>query len=84
VRQVCRILRDETGLNAVALSGGVWQNMALLQRTVDRLDIDGFEVYVHRLVPPNDGGLSLGQAAVANAQASMTNRECRKRLNLCA
>jgi len=83
VRQVCRILRDETGLNAVALSGGVWQNMALLQRTVDRLDIDGFEVYVHRLVPPNDGGLSLGQAAVANAQASMTNRECRKRLNLC-
>ncbi len=70
VGQVCRLLRDETGLNTVALSGGVWQNVALLQRTQDRLHEDGFEVYVHQLVPPNDGGLSLGQAAVANAQAN--------------
>jgi hydrogenase maturation protein HypF len=66
VAQVCRTLRDESGLNQVALSGGVWQNVTLLARTLDRLQADGFTVYTHRLVPPNDGGLALGQAAVAN------------------
>jgi len=68
VAQVCGALRDETGLNEVALSGGVWQNMTLLAKTLDRLHAGGFTVYVHRLVPPNDGGLALGQAAVANSQ----------------
>ncbi len=66
VVQVCRSLRDESGLSQVALSGGVWQNATLLARTLDRLQADGFTVYTHRLVPPNDGGLALGQAAVAN------------------
>jgi hydrogenase maturation protein HypF len=66
VAQVCRTLRDETGLNEVALSGGVWQNTTLLAKTLDRLQPAGFTVYTHRLVPPNDGGLALGQAAIAN------------------
>jgi hydrogenase maturation protein HypF len=66
VAQVCGRLRDEAGLNEVALSGGVWQNTTLLAKTLDRLQGDGFSVYTHRLVPPNDGGLSLGQAAIAN------------------
>jgi hydrogenase maturation protein HypF len=70
VAQVCGVLRDETGLNEVALSGGVWQNMTLLAKTLDRLRAGGFTVYVHRLVPPNDGGLALGQAAIANFSAA--------------
>jgi hydrogenase maturation protein HypF len=67
VADVCRLLRDESGLNAVALSGGVWQNTTVLGKTLDRLQECGFTVYCHRVVPPNDGGLALGQAAIANA-----------------
>jgi hydrogenase maturation protein HypF len=66
VAQVCRAIRDEAELNDVALSGGVWQNATLLRRTLDLLRGDGFEVYTHRIVPPNDGGLALGQAVVAH------------------
>jgi hydrogenase maturation protein HypF len=64
--EVCRRLRDERGLNEVILSGGVWQNVTLLRRTLTLLADDGFKVYTHRLVPPNDGGLALGQAAIAS------------------
>jgi SagB-type dehydrogenase family enzyme len=66
VAQVCQTLRDESGLNEVALSGGVWQNVTLLSATLAALEEAGFTVYTHRLVPPNDGGLALGQAAVAH------------------
>ncbi|HEY63653.1 MAG TPA: carbamoyltransferase HypF [Caldilineae bacterium] len=65
---VCRRLREATGIEEVALSGGVWQNALLLERTLAHLKSAGFTVHTHRLVPPNDGGLSLGQAAVANAR----------------
>ncbi len=64
VRKACAALRDESGINTVALSGGVWQNIALLERSVARLRADGFNVLLHRQVPANDGGLSLGQALV--------------------
>jgi hydrogenase maturation protein HypF len=67
VRQVCSTLRQETGIKQVALSGGVWQNVFLLSRSVGLLQDAGFEVYLHRQVPANDGGLALGQAVVANA-----------------
>jgi hydrogenase maturation protein HypF len=63
-----RQIRDERKLGRVALSGGVFQNMFLLERTVRLLESDGFEVFTHSRVPANDGGISLGQAAVANAQ----------------
>ena len=57
----------ETGLKQVALSGGVFQNRLLLERLLHLLREDGLEALVNRHVPPNDGGLSLGQAAVAGA-----------------
>jgi hydrogenase maturation protein HypF len=64
----CRGVRGATGLEAVALSGGVFQNLLLLERVVAGLEADGFRVLVHSRVPPNDGGISLGQAAVAGAR----------------
>ncbi|MGI8586618.1 MAG: carbamoyltransferase HypF [Chloroflexia bacterium] len=64
---VCGRAREETGLGRVALSGGVFQNRLLLEQLMTRLEETGFQVYLNRQVPPNDGGLSLGQAAVAAA-----------------
>ncbi len=72
VRDVCTRARDVHGLHAVALSGGVFQNALLVSRCLTRLENAGFEVLTHRQVPPNDGGISLGQAAVA--AASLTQR----------
>jgi len=68
VVRVCQCIRDKTDLQQVALSGGVWQNMVLLTKTVDQLEQAGFSVLQHRQVPTNDGGLALGQAAVAVAR----------------
>jgi len=56
---------QNTGIREVALSGGVWQNLTLIGRTLSLLRRDGFTVYIHRQVPANDGGLSLGQAVIA-------------------
>jgi len=64
-------MRQKTGLTRVALSGGCFQNKILLEGTVDKLRNSGFDVYGHRQVPANDGGISLGQAVVA---ASMIQR----------
>jgi hydrogenase maturation protein HypF len=64
----CSALREETDLETVALSGGVFQNLLLLERTVAGLEGRGFRVLTHSRVPPNDGGISLGQAAVAGAR----------------
>jgi hydrogenase maturation protein HypF len=68
ITSVCGRLRRETSLTAVALSGGVFMNALLTTEVSEQLTADGFRVYRHRLVPPNDGGLSLGQLAVAAAQ----------------
>ena len=66
--EMCRVLRDETGLGTVALSGGCFANVILLEAVTDGLSDAGFEVLRHRQVPCNDGGISLGQAAVAAAR----------------
>lgn len=63
----CARLRADTGLTTVALSGGVFQNVLLLTRLGDLLTSDGFTVLTHHAVPTNDGGISLGQAAIAAA-----------------
>ena len=64
----CVRLRDSSGLDTVALSGGVFQNMLLLHATVTRLEARGFRVLTHSGVPCNDGGISLGQAVIAAAR----------------
>ncbi|MFQ5880094.1 MAG: carbamoyltransferase HypF [Dehalococcoidia bacterium] len=68
IKEICAQIREQHGLNAVVLSGGVFQNMFLMERAVRELSSTGFEVYIPSKVPANDGGISLGQAAVANAQ----------------
>jgi len=67
VVEVCRRIRRSNGQNNVALSGGVFQNVRLLTGTVERLTQEGFHTYTHSRVPPNDGGIALGQIAVAGA-----------------
>ena len=61
----CRAVREATGLSTAALSGGVFQNRLLLRLVTEGLAADGFTVLRHHLIPPNDGGLALGQAVHA-------------------
>jgi hydrogenase maturation protein HypF len=63
--ETCRRIRGETKLDRVCLSGGTFQNMRLLDLAVAGLRGAGFEVFLHAKVPPNDGGIALGQAAIA-------------------
>ena len=63
---VCERIAGETGLQTVALSGGCFQNRLLLALTVPRLQERGLRVLLHRQVPCNDGGISLGQAVAAH------------------
>jgi hydrogenase maturation protein HypF len=62
----CERIRDAGGASAVALSGGTFQNLLLVEQVLEFLAGKGFAVYRHRRVPTNDGGLALGQAVLAN------------------
>ena len=64
VLELAQRARQEHSLNRVALSGGVWQNMSLLTKSIHFLSREGFQVLTHHHVPPNDGGISFGQAVV--------------------
>lgn len=66
VCQVCQRIAAKTGIKQVALSGGVFQNRLLLRKTMALLEPAGFSVLTHKQVPCNDGGISLGQAVIAN------------------
>jgi hydrogenase maturation protein HypF len=61
-----QVAREKFGINEVVLSGGVWQNQVLLDLARTALTHDGFIVFTHQQTPANDGGLALGQAAVAS------------------
>ncbi len=65
VAETARRLKLKTGLARVCLSGGVFQNRYLCDRLVPKLRASGFDVFEQSIVPPNDGGIALGQAAVA-------------------
>ncbi|MFH1911121.1 MAG: carbamoyltransferase HypF [Pseudomonadota bacterium] len=64
--ETCETIRCKESLNRVVLSGGVFQNIRLLSLVTEGLKRSGFDVYTHHLVPPNDGGISLGQAVIAH------------------
>lgn len=65
--EIAQDARSETGINNVALSGGVFQNMVLFNHTIFALEKAKFKVYTHSQVPTNDGGISLGQAMIGRA-----------------
>src|SRR5262249_13186145 len=67
-QEVCEALRDRYHVADVGLTGGVFCNAVLVELTTSRLEGAGFRVHRHRFVPPNDGGLCLGQLAVAAAR----------------
>ncbi|MDB5355407.1 MAG: hypF [Phycisphaerales bacterium] len=66
ITHVCTKIHEETGIDKIALSGGVFMNALLVCDAEDKLRAEGFLVFRQRLVPPNDGGLSLGQLAIAS------------------
>jgi hydrogenase maturation protein HypF len=70
IARTCAQHAGSTGVDTVALSGGVFQNLLLLDRAVDRLTAQGLRVLTHTRVPTNDGGISLGQAAIAAATSA--------------
>ena len=80
ITAVCIEARNVNGRQKVALSGGVFQNRLLLRLTEERLMEEGFEVLRHRMVPPNDGGIAIGQAAYGMARIhTMSKRKASKK-----
>lgn len=66
VNQTCQLINERTGIKQVVLSGGTFQNRLLLRKAITLLKTSGFSVFTHKQVPCNDGGISLGQAVIAN------------------
>ncbi len=64
--EICKKIGRRSGIKIVALSGGCFQNRFLLENLSSILEKTGFEVLTHSQVPPNDGGLALGQAVIAS------------------
>ncbi|BDV44788.1 carbamoyltransferase HypF [Geotalea uraniireducens] len=70
VAEGCGRIRERDRVDRVVLSGGVFQNKLLTEMVLQLLERDGFTVFTHRLVPPNDGGLALGQAMIAGLRVT--------------
>ena len=66
IANTCQNIRDKSQISTVALSGGVFQNTLLLTLTIERLQSRGFKVLRHKMIPPNDGGIALGQSLAAH------------------
>ncbi|SHI17729.1 hydrogenase maturation protein HypF [Sporobacter termitidis DSM 10068] len=75
IADMCTRLREEHGITKVCLSGGVFQNRVLLEKTGPLLASEGFEVFLNEKVPPNDGGIALGQAYAAGHRIMNSNGE---------
>ena len=71
----CIEARKSSGRNKAALSGGVFQNRLLLRLTEERLGQEGFEVLRHHMIPPNDGGIAIGQAAYGMNRLQIAEKE---------
>jgi hydrogenase maturation protein HypF len=72
ILDVCRKIKINTGIDRVVLSGGCFQNILLLERTLNKLNPE-FNTFIHKDVPTNDGGISLGQAVIAAAKLKANN-----------
>jgi hydrogenase maturation protein HypF len=68
IAETAERLRETTGIERVALSGGVFQNVLLLRLARAALAARNLQVLTHHLIPPNDGGLALGQVVVASSR----------------
>jgi len=66
IKRLCQVISSKASITQVGLSGGVFQNRLLLRKAVSLLKTNGFTVFTHQQVPCNDGGISLGQAVIAN------------------
>ena len=63
--EIAKTIRHEYGIRQIALSGGVWQNQFLIEKTYHALEKEGFAPLIHRYLPPNDGCVAFGQALIA-------------------
>jgi hydrogenase maturation protein HypF len=70
--EVCRKIKTDTGIDRVVLSGGCFQNILLLDRTLSKLNNE-FKTFIHKDVPTNDGGISLGQAVITAEKTKINN-----------
>jgi len=68
IARIAAKLRRRSGINKVVLSGGVFQNRFLTEKTVQALEIDDFKVFTHSNIPANDLNIPIGQVAIANAR----------------
>jgi hydrogenase maturation protein HypF len=75
VAETCGRLRSSTGISTICLSGGTFQNRYLTERTATSLREIGFQVFLHSQVPPNDGGIALGQAVIANERLRQSSKK---------
>ncbi len=66
ILDVSKRIQKDTAINRVILSGGTFQNKYLLEKSINILTKNNFEIYTNRLVPPNDGGIALGQLVIAS------------------
>lgn len=71
ISELSKIARGKFGINKVVLSGGTFQNSILLEKSLEQLKKDGFDCYSQSEVPSNDGGLALGQLAIAAKRRSL-------------
>jgi hydrogenase maturation protein HypF len=81
IAAVCRRISRQTGIKSVVLSGGVFLNALLTTESSGRLKADDFRVFRHKQVPPNDGGLSLGQLAIAAAKSPTVHVQAARNFN---